>query len=98
MPVQLDNSTSPPVIHISGVTLPDECDQLVALLREYPNSSVNLAELEHLHTALLQTLLLAGTQVLAWPQNAFWQRCLMPTDPASDPQFDLSNLDDGGNQ
>ena len=76
MPISLDSSGEAPVIRISGVTPPDEGDQLLALLRENHGVPVDLAELEHLHTALLQMLLATKTTVVAWPEDRFWRKCL----------------------
>ena len=59
MPISLDSSGDSPVIRISGVTPPDEGDELLALLQEHPAVAVDLAELEHMHTALLQMLIAA---------------------------------------
>ena len=78
MPISLDSSEGVPVIRITGVTQPDEGDQLMALLRENPGAAVNLAELEHLHTALLQILLTVKCPVEAWPEDGFWRKCLEP--------------------
>jgi len=75
MPISLDNSGETPVVRISGVTPPDEGDELLAILREYPGISIDLSELEHLHTALLQMLLIAKTPVVAWPVDEFWRKC-----------------------
>ena len=76
MPVSLNISGDAAVICISGVTPPDEADELLALLREHPGVAVDLSGLEHLHTALLQLLLAAKTPVAAWPEDSFWRRCL----------------------
>lgn len=75
MPISLDSSGEAPVIRISGVTPPDEGDELLALLRENPEAPVDLSDLEHMHTALLQMLLVAGTSVTAWPEDEFWRKC-----------------------
>ena len=76
MPICLDNSGDAPVIRISGVTPPDEGDLLLAMLRENPGAPVDLSELEHLHTALLQMMIAAKAQVSAWPEDEFWKKCL----------------------
>lgn len=76
MPISLDNSGSSPVIRISGVTAPDEGDELLAILRENPGVPVELSDLEHLHTALLQMMIVANVQVAAWPEDEFWKKCL----------------------
>lgn len=79
MPVSLDNSGGTAVIHISGVTSPDEGEELLAMLLENPGGSVDLSELEHLHTALLQILLTANVPVVAWPEDRFWRMCFEVT-------------------
>ena len=76
MPINLDSSGETPVIRISGVTPPDEGDELLALLRENVGASIDLSGLEHLHTALLQMLIAAKVSVTAWPEDDFWRQCL----------------------
>lgn len=75
MPISLDSSAASPVIRVSGITPPDEGDELLAMLRENPGVPVDLSGLEHLHTALLQMLLAAKIQVSAWPEDDFWKLC-----------------------
>ena len=75
MPIGLDSSAEAPVIRISGVVPPDEGDELLAMLLENPGIPVDLSELEHLHTALLQMMLMAKTTVAAWPVDGFWRKC-----------------------
>jgi hypothetical protein len=75
MPISLDNSGNSPVIRVSGITPPDEGDELLAMLRENPGVPVDLSELEHLHTALLQMLLAAKVHISAWPEDSFWKLC-----------------------
>ena len=76
MPISLDSSGDAPVIRISGVTPPDEADELLALLREHPGIPIDLSGLDHLHTALLQMLLATQAPVSAWPADGFWRACL----------------------
>ena len=78
MPISLDSSGDAPVIRISGVTSPDEGDELLILLRENPWAQVDFSELEHLHTALLQMMLVAKTPVAVWPPDEFWRKCFDP--------------------
>ena len=87
MPISLDSSGDSPVIRISGVTPPDEGDELLALLQEHPAVAVDLAELEHMHTALLQMLIAAKVPVVAWPVDEFWRKCLEPDHPQPQPQL-----------
>ena len=75
MPISLDSSGEAPLIRISGITPPDEGDELLAILRENPGTAVDLSELEHLHTALLQMLLAAKAPITAWPEDEFWKKC-----------------------
>lgn len=79
MPLSLDNSGATPVIRIYGVTPPEEGDELLTLLRENSGAAVDLSELEHLHTALLQILVAAKMPVIDWPADEFWRRCLHTT-------------------
>lgn len=76
MPLSLDNSGATPIIRIYGVTPPEEGDELLTLLRENGGAAVDLSELEHLHTALLQILVAAKLQVIGWPTDEFWRLCL----------------------
>lgn len=75
MPVSLDHAGGSPVIRITGVTQPDEANELLAILKEHQGAPVDLAEMEHLHTALLQMLRAAKTVVAAWPEDDFWRKC-----------------------
>ena len=75
MPISLDNSGDVPIISISGITPPDDGDELLAMLRENRAAQVDLSGLEHLHTALLQMLLAAKAPVVAWPEDTFWRGC-----------------------
>ena len=79
MPISLDSSGDMPVIRISGVTPPDEADELLAMLRENPEAPVDLSELEHLHTALLQMMHAAKVSVVVWPLDGFWRKCFRGT-------------------
>jgi hypothetical protein len=81
MPISLDSSGDEAVIRISGVTPPDEADELLAMLRENPEVPIDLSELEHLHTALLQIMLETKAPVSAWPVDEFWRKCLEPYHP-----------------
>ena len=76
MSVSLNISRDAAVICISGVTPPDEADELLALLRAHPGVAVDLSGLEHLHTAMLQMLYVAKVPVTAWPEDSFWRSCL----------------------
>jgi hypothetical protein len=76
MPVCLDNRNGVSIINISGITVPDEADTLFTLLRENLGAPVDLSGLEHLHTALLQLLMAAGSTISSYPEDSFWQICL----------------------
>jgi hypothetical protein len=79
MPIRVDTSGDTAVICISGVTPPDEAEELLALLRAYPGAALDLSGVEHLHTALLQLVSAADAPVVAWPEDRFWRRCLEGT-------------------
>ncbi len=79
MPIRLNVSGDTAVICISGVTPPDEADELLKMLRANPGAAVDLSGLEHLHTALVQLLRAAKAPVAAWPEDLFWRRCLAET-------------------
>jgi hypothetical protein len=73
MPVNLTNWDSGKMIVLEGVVAPEEVDQLHELIREYPETAVDLSGCEHLHTAVLQLLLISRTPVAALPKSPFWQ-------------------------
>lgn len=60
-------------IVIEGVTGPEDVDMLLELIQENPQASCDLSKCEHLHTAVLQLLLLSKISISALPESPFWQ-------------------------
>jgi hypothetical protein len=74
MPIKLGKQTAA----FSGAIRIEEVDGLVAWLRETPKPSVNLRRCTHLHTAILQCLLVAGVTVSAQPEDQFLHSWALP--------------------
>lgn len=65
-------------ITISGVIGVEEAEELCQLLAENPGAPLNLAECQHLHTAVLQVLMAARCTVAAPPQDPLLRGLIMP--------------------
>lgn len=63
---------------LSGVCGVDVAEPLLAWLIEQPHPRVDLAACQHLHTAVLQVLLVARPAVAAEPAEAFLRDCVIP--------------------
>ncbi|MBF7073191.1 hypothetical protein ISG33_07255 [Glaciecola sp. MH2013] len=47
----------------------EEAEELLSWLIEKPKAKVNLKNLSHMHTAILQVIMASNTEVSAWPQE-----------------------------
>ncbi len=74
MPVKLGKK----VATLEGVCAVEEAEPLLAWLREHPRGRVNLARLEHPHTAVLQVLMALGPAVSAPPKDRELAAWLLP--------------------
>lgn len=54
----------------------NEAEALHQWLEKTPNGKVDLTNCRHMHTAILQQLLLAKSAVIALPADAFLAHCL----------------------
>lgn len=48
----------------------EEAEELLAWLIDKPKGKLNLKNLQHTHTAVLQVMLASNAQVSTWPQSA----------------------------
>lgn len=54
-------------VRLSGVVTVEDAEPLLLWLKENPRGKVNLMPCSHLHTAVLQALLVGRATVSAWP-------------------------------
>jgi len=76
MPVSIVTSEDHPLLVLEGVVAAEETDEVVNSLKENPAIGVDLAKCEHLHTAVLQALLILRPRIAAMPADPFWSRCI----------------------
>jgi hypothetical protein len=48
----------------------EEAEGLLEWLQNRPTAKADLSALSHLHTAILQVLMIAKTSISSWPKNA----------------------------
>lgn len=65
-------------IVLSGICTVEEAEGLHAWLLEHVGSQVDLAQCEHMHTAIVQLLLRAKPTVIAQPQEPFFRKWIVP--------------------
>lgn len=63
-------------VRLEGICTIEEASELADWLREHPGAPVDLAPCEHLHTALLQTLLALRPPIAALPTHGVLRRSL----------------------
>ena len=56
--------------HLSGFVGVEDAETLFAWLTEQPQAQLHLSELNHLHAACLQVLMLLQPNVASWPNDA----------------------------
>lgn len=74
MPLELDERTAT----LTGSVTVDEVEPFVAWLRANPKGRVNLKGCTHLHTGVLQAMLLFGPKVSAPPADPFLAEWVLP--------------------
>ena len=65
------------VAYLQGVCDSDEAELLWQWLQQHAKGKVNLKDCEHLHTAVLQVLLMMHPVITAKPTNKQLNACLM---------------------
>jgi len=76
MPVNLVANENGTTLVLDGVITAEDTDQFMTSLKEYPELTVDLSACEHLHTAVLQAILILKPIVSAMPADPFWSRCI----------------------
>ena len=75
MTVQLDDDRR---IRLTGACLQDDAEALLRLLLENPEATVDWRGCEQAHAAIIQVLLVAGSEVLGPPTGAFLRNNVAP--------------------
>ena len=80
MPVNLVTNEKGTILVLDGVITAEDTDQFIASLKEYPELVVDLSDCEHLHTAVLQAILILRPSISRMPSDPFWSRCFSSFD------------------
>ena len=80
MPVNLLENEAGATLQLEGVVTAEETDQFVAYIKECPELKIDMSGCEHLHTALLQAILILHPHISAMPADPFWSRCITISD------------------
>jgi hypothetical protein len=80
MPVNMVTDESGTMLILDGVITAEDTDQFMACLNECPELSIDMSACEHLHTALLQAILILQPHISAMPVDPFWSRCIPISD------------------
>lgn len=73
MPIKFSGA----VARFEGQCRLDEASALFEWLEQTPAAKIDLAECEHMHTAILQILMVAKPELLASPASRFLQQWLL---------------------
>lgn len=57
------------VAKLSGIVSVEEAEPLLEWLQTHPKGKVDLSGCKHVHAAILQVLMAAGSEIAAWPEN-----------------------------
>jgi hypothetical protein len=76
MPLNMVTDESGTTLLLDGVITAEDTDQFMTCLNEYPELTVDLSACEHLHTAVLQAILVLKPHISAMPADPFWSRCI----------------------
>ena len=76
MPVNLKTNENGTTLVLDGVITAEDTDPFMACLTECPDLTIDLSGCEHLHTAVLQAILVLKPDVSAMPADSFWSLCI----------------------
>lgn len=76
MPVELVTNEGGTTLVLDGVVTAEDTDNFVAYLKDCPGLSIDMSACEHLHTAVLQAILVLQPHISAMPVDPFWSRCI----------------------
>ena len=77
MPIQFEETGGGEAV-FTGTCVIEEAESLQAWLKEHPEGPVNLSACEHLHTAVLQTLLAFKPKLSHPPTDGFLAKYIQP--------------------
>lgn len=63
-------------VRLHGLVAADDADALFDHLQRHPGAALDLADCSHVHPAVLQVMLHAGTTICAWPRETTLARWL----------------------
>jgi hypothetical protein len=63
---------------VEGTSIVEDALTLVEFLQSHDDAKVDLGSCNHLHTAVLQVLLMARPEIVSLPREAFLARWLSP--------------------
>jgi hypothetical protein len=66
MPIELKKT----VAHCKDVCAIEEAETLLGWLLDKPKAKVNLKQMQHMHTAVLQVLIANKVTISSWPDDA----------------------------
>lgn len=80
MPVNLQQNGESVLLLLEGVVSAEETDEVVGYLKGTPGIRLDLSACEHLHTAVLQAIVVLRPDIAALPADPFWQWCFPGSD------------------
>ena len=75
MPVRFTKNGDNLLLILEGVIGAEDTDEVVGVIKENPDLLVDLSECDHLHTAVLQALMVLRPKISAMPADSFWSWC-----------------------
>ncbi|MEI6209601.1 MAG: hypothetical protein WCP20_22695 [Desulfuromonadales bacterium] len=85
MPVNLVENEAGATLLLEGIVTAEETDQFMTCLKEHPELALDMSACEHLHTAVLQAIIVLRPHISAMPADPFWSRCI---------QIEKENMDE----
>ena len=76
MPVNLLESEAGSTLALEGIVTAEDTDQFITFLKEQPELLIDMSTCDHLHTAVLQAILILRPHISAMPADPFWSRCI----------------------
>ncbi len=64
---------------LKGICTIEEAEDFFEWLKNEPSPCVNMEEMEHIHTAILQGILLVKPTIKGIKENTFWGRFIFNT-------------------
>lgn len=75
MPIKFQQNEDRALLVLEGIVSAEETDQVVGYLKETPGIILDLSACEHLHTAVLQAIIILRPDMAALPADPFWHWC-----------------------